>query len=299
MAARGEVEAQGRGSLHPHVLLWVHLLSLQELLDRVLRDPAELQARLRKWMFHVFEAVQSVQQSSVEAMGSSLQAVPTQRVSDKPWVVPLPLGPNEQRHFRADSRREMAKAEEVGGEAGSEDRPLFFHRPDAAEDAAWPEARRAELPLRNNSGDVVDKAEWDAEFAASSKTFWTSPISASAAGALPTYTLPPELSGEELGQLSEEVIQELRAAVPSDAGIGDWFTDVREPIIGAAIHVCSPPCWKYRSKEGNTSAAMAFTTSWLSPTRMATRCASAGGARRCAVTSRSCETLASQWLGAS
>ena len=46
-------------------------------------------------------------------------------------------------------------------------------------------------------------------------------------------------------------MQELRAAAPSDEWIRDWCKDLRELVIGAAIRVCSPSCWKYHSQGGN------------------------------------------------
>ena len=49
LAAFGAVEAQGRGSLHPHILVWLILLSLQELLDLLLRDRARFRERVRRW----------------------------------------------------------------------------------------------------------------------------------------------------------------------------------------------------------------------------------------------------------
>ena len=47
LAALGPVEAQGRGSLHPHILVWLVQLCDRDLMDRFLRDPAQLKGRLR------------------------------------------------------------------------------------------------------------------------------------------------------------------------------------------------------------------------------------------------------------
>ena len=74
-------------------------------------------------MLAVVEAVLSVQQSSVQQLPRLAEVQPAQRVSDDELVAPLPFGPNEQRHFRADGGREMATAEEVEAEPGAADAP--------------------------------------------------------------------------------------------------------------------------------------------------------------------------------
>ena len=40
-AAFGAVEAQGRGSLHPRILVWLIQMSLRDVLDRLMRDRAD------------------------------------------------------------------------------------------------------------------------------------------------------------------------------------------------------------------------------------------------------------------
>ena len=44
-AVFGAIEAQGRGSLHPHVLVWLVLISMQELLNTLMRDRALFKQR--------------------------------------------------------------------------------------------------------------------------------------------------------------------------------------------------------------------------------------------------------------
>ena len=51
--AFGPIEAQGRGSLHPHVLVWLLQVCHQEVLDLLLRDQETFQPRLRAWMSQV------------------------------------------------------------------------------------------------------------------------------------------------------------------------------------------------------------------------------------------------------
>ena len=262
LAARGEVEAQGRGSLHPHILVWLVLLNHRELLDRLLRDQDTFRARLRTWMLSLVEAVLSVQQSSVQtlplmvedpaAANASFNVVSPRlgrqqpRALNEDLVPPLPFGPNEKRNFWADGERETATGEEVEMQPNTEPVPLFFYRPDKKDDEVWAEATRADLPLRNDRGALVDRTQWDRECEATSKAFWNTPINKSAAGSLPAYRLP--FSGE---CHSCEGMEEIRAAVPPDSWFKEMCHDARDLVIGAAIHVCSPSCWKYHSQGAN------------------------------------------------
>ena len=41
----------------------------------------------------------------------------------------------------------------------------------------------------------------------------------------------------------------LREAVPSDAFVREVCKDARDLVVGAAIHICSPSCWKYHSSK--------------------------------------------------
>ena len=55
--AFGPIEAQGRGSLHPHVLVWLLQVCHQEVLDLLLRDQETFQPRLRAWMSQVISTI--------------------------------------------------------------------------------------------------------------------------------------------------------------------------------------------------------------------------------------------------
>ena len=67
-AFRGEIEAQGRGSLHPHILVWLVNISSLELLRILRRDPACFKQRLATWMRTVVQAVQTTSQASVKSL---------------------------------------------------------------------------------------------------------------------------------------------------------------------------------------------------------------------------------------
>ena len=70
LAFRGELEAQGRGSLHPHILVWL-VCQVQHEIARLLKllraDSAELQRRLCEYMRLLVASQCSVSQASVEA----------------------------------------------------------------------------------------------------------------------------------------------------------------------------------------------------------------------------------------
>ena len=68
LAFRGEVEAQGRGSLHPHILVWLVASSLHTVVSLPQRDTDTLQSRLRVWMRAVVSSVEAIHQSSVAAL---------------------------------------------------------------------------------------------------------------------------------------------------------------------------------------------------------------------------------------
>ena len=69
-AFRGEIEAQGRGSLHPHVLVWLlcgHLDVMGQLADLLKHKKAELQLRLKHFMQMVVASFESLSHASVQA----------------------------------------------------------------------------------------------------------------------------------------------------------------------------------------------------------------------------------------
>ena len=66
LAFRGEIEAQGRGFLHPHILVWLLGISAVQLLQMLRRDRATFQSNLAKWMRASVASIESVCQGSVQ-----------------------------------------------------------------------------------------------------------------------------------------------------------------------------------------------------------------------------------------
>ena len=242
-AAFGPVEAQGRGSLHPHILLWLLDLSVEEAVELLARDRAAFQENLRAWMRQVLAAVAATQETSVMHMartwGCSSDSAP-----DGP---PLPLGPKEKKCFWADGGSEVTTEADIDRfGVASENETLYFTLPAGEpEEDQWPEAIRPCMPLRGHDGSEVDATAWAAEFEEARKKLWSQPVSDTPPGKRPRYCSQHEfLTAHEL---NSEAVQELRAALPSDDFIREACADARDLVIGCAVHVCSPSCWKYHS----------------------------------------------------
>ena len=67
-AFRAPIEAQGRGSLHPHILVWLVRWASIKLMELLTRDPEEFANRCRQWQQATIDAIASVQQSDVQSV---------------------------------------------------------------------------------------------------------------------------------------------------------------------------------------------------------------------------------------
>ena len=263
-AAFGPVEAQGRGSLHPHILVWLLQSSMQDVLAVLLRDRDNFKDRLNVWMRQLIRAVVSVQQSAVTELPKQMQGGPNAGGIE---IAPLPLGPKERGYFAADGGTEQGTADELGLDAGAPARDLHYYIPGSG-DAAHTAAVRPNLPYRNSAGEAVDHAEWAAEYGAASKGLWTKPVSTWASATLPAYRLGEREASVQSAHVAQthgddahvlqrphgndgagdEPLQELRESMPSEEWIRHMCSDARDLVIGCAVHVCSPSCFKYHSK---------------------------------------------------
>ena len=70
-AAFGPIEAQGRGSLHPHILVWLLLNDVRETLELLLKDRDEFQRRISRWMHQLMASIASIQHSDVNLLQPS------------------------------------------------------------------------------------------------------------------------------------------------------------------------------------------------------------------------------------
>ena len=92
-AAFGAVEAQGRGSLHPHILVWLVQASMHEQLLLLQRDQQTFKDNLNLWMRQVVHTVAATQQSAVTELTRFCQGGEGGVDVEVP---PLPFGPNER-----------------------------------------------------------------------------------------------------------------------------------------------------------------------------------------------------------
>ena len=212
-AAFGAVEAQGRGSLHPHILVWLVQLALQDILAMLQRSRAEFKELIAKWMHELVQAIASVQHTAVSELPRFMYG----RADNLPVTLPsLPFGPNEQRHLRADGEREQATSVEVGGVDGGEDRELFYYCPDREGGEPWQAAFHAKLPLRSQAGEAVDSDTWQEQNEAEKEGLWARRISAWASGTLPGYRLSdahgPVAPGDSVRRMDPQIV--LRCSRP-------------------------------------------------------------------------------------
>jgi len=241
-AAFGPIEAQGRGSLHPHILAWLLDISVGEAIELLSRDRGSFRSSIREWMFQVAASVAAVQETSVTELcrtwGIQNESAP---------MPPLPLGPKEQKGFHADGKPETTTDSDVlRSQVAAADETLYFNVPGSSEDS-YEEAMRPSMPLRDGSGQEVDLATWTTNFAATKQSIWSQSISDTAAGRQPKYCLQHDFWTSH--NLNETVAQELQDALPSEAFIQDVCKDARDLVIGSAVHLCSPSCWKYHSSK--------------------------------------------------
>ena len=57
LAFRAPIEAQGRGSLHPHVLVWLVSWCLQRVFEALLRDKDAFLERIKLWQAECIAAI--------------------------------------------------------------------------------------------------------------------------------------------------------------------------------------------------------------------------------------------------
>ena len=99
-AFRGEIEAQGRGSLHPHMLVWLVLLSVSQVIQVLQRDQAEFKRNLFTWMQASVAAAESICQGSVRSLPRRFGVLEEQ-------VKPLGFNSTERRKSMYDGGSEL------------------------------------------------------------------------------------------------------------------------------------------------------------------------------------------------
>ena len=180
-AFRSEIEAQGRGSLHPHILVWLLLFSLSQVVEILHRRQDTFQQNLYAWMKATVAAVESISQSSVRAL--------PRRFGDLEHQAP-PLGFNrtERRLSMYDGGSEIDILEAIP-ESSLTDTQKRVLEEEAKEN--W---CRPCLPLRDISGNEVGG---DTEPDVKRESVYSNTISQFAVGQCPSYRRHGTISAKD------------------------------------------------------------------------------------------------------
>ena len=236
-AFRGEIEAQGRGSLHPHILVWLVNISSLELLRILRRDPDQFKERLAKWMRTVVQAVQSTSQASVKTL--------PRQFGDAAFTLPdLPFSRTERAISRYDggSELETIRAEAARGEEISENLQWVL---DNEEDDNY---RRPNLPARDRDGNELPANAAEQPRA----SIYSKRLNEFAVASCPKYrrlgTVCAHKAEVDCSAASDD------NAYPASTSIhgldaNEWMTgfaaDVRNLATEILIHICGESCYKY------------------------------------------------------
>ncbi|CAK0887182.1 unnamed protein product [Prorocentrum cordatum] len=224
-AFRGEIEAQGRGSLHPHILVWLCALSTRQLVHVLRRHPAAFRERLGKWMRACVMAVESTCQSSVEVLPRRFGHV-DQRVDPLPFSVIE----RDQSRFDGGSELDALREEKQAGAELTEDQETFLETEDRD---SW---LRPDLPLRDATGRELAPGEK----APPRPSSYGMPIGAFAVGKCPAHRRRG-LVQQDTGAGEPAA----RGVVPTVCSDAPAAQDVRELAKETMTHVCGESCYKY------------------------------------------------------
>ena len=264
LAFRGEIEAQGRGSLHPHILVWLVCLSAYEVLTVLQRDRDMLQPRLREWMRAVVAATEATNQASIQALPRRFGDVDSR-------VAPLGFSKVERRLtcFDGGSEIDTLRAE---GDAITDAQAEYLKTADPEE---W---TRPKFQLRAADGQELE--EEDA--VAKPPSVYTRPLNSFAVSQLPDYRRFNTLSSNEQSThegdtQSAGIPQSTEAATGLSRGAtataddlasrGDptsgmaratrtdamdaaawehaFAEDIRKLASEILVHICGESCYKY------------------------------------------------------
>jgi len=251
-AFRGEIEAQGRGSLHPHILVWLVLLSVFDVVQILAREPEHFQRNVFDWMKASVSAAESICQSSVRSLPRRFGDVHGE-------ATPLGFSATEQRLSGYDGGSEYELLEAVPEAKRTEkqceslaalDKDLYC---------------RPCLPLRNPSGQLLSPV---ATVGAPRTSVYDKSISHFAVGACPKYrrhgTLQRNVSGTTTSGGATDRVDTAETATNGLTGGAEeagpatdeterwqssFAADVRQLAQEIFVHICGDSCHKYSGKK--------------------------------------------------
>ena len=237
-AFRGEIEAQGRGSLHPHILVWLVVLSISQVVEILHRDRDKFQQNLYQWMRASVAAVESICQSSVRALPRRFGDLEHQ-------VQPLGFNTTERRLCMYDGGSELGLLEAIPEEQRSDAQKNVLAS-DEAEN--W---CRPCFPLRDVAGCELTE---DTEVGGKRESVYSKPISNFAVGQCPNYrrlhTISATMAQSDVAKPSADQLPD----VPSrhddrDQWTESFYADVRALAQEIFVHICGDSCHKYSGKK--------------------------------------------------
>lgn len=226
LAFRGEIEAQGRGSLHPHVLVWLVTLTLAQVLTLLKKDQTSFKKNLGNWMRAAVAAAESVNQSSVQALPRQFGDLDTR-------LQPPAFNETQQRLTRFDGGSELDEIRALPERTELQEELL-----ETEVDDDW---RRPSFPLRDVAGNVLEAAAPDTV----RRSVYNMRLDEFEVAKFPRYRRQGALragAGEQEhdteddvsnGQMSAEVWQRMLSA------------DVLKLVSELLLHICGESCYKY------------------------------------------------------
>lgn len=188
LAFRGEIEAQGRGSLHPHILVWLVCRHMQVVSDlaRMLREEKHvLQRCLRTFMCMTVASFESIAHASVQAAPRIFgdldagRAVSISSVArnlckydggcDLDLLKELPDLSEDQRQFLANSSEEDWRRPEMRLEESTGGASSIFSTPINRLSVAQTPGYRLRSVLAAEADSAADADAWQAAFCQASR----------------------------------------------------------------------------------------------------------------------------------
>ena len=214
LAFRGEIEAQGRGSLHPHILVWLvcgHLEVLSQLTDMLRGNKTALQRRLKEFMQLAVASFESISHASVQAAPRFLGTTDL----DKPVKlkeVPLNL-------CKFDGGSDLELLRELRERTPEQDVYLA-----STSEEDW---RRPRMEL-------------EVETTTNQQSIFATPINQLSVASTPKYRLRP--------LLCDASVPELDAGAWREA----FQKDLHTLMPSLLRHVCTESCFKYSDSSSST-----------------------------------------------
>ena len=207
LAFRGEIESQGRGSLHPHVLVWLvcgHLDVLSSLSKMLQGNKVELQLRLKQFMHMAVASFESLSQASVQAAPRCL--------GDMHLSEPVKI---------TEVARNLSKYD------GGTDVDLLREMPELTEEQREYLSQVADDDWRRPTMQVGVTSETQ------KVSFFSLPINELPVAETPSYRLRPLLCDREVPELDAQAWQ------------AAFQKDLHSLMPALLRHVCTDSCFKY------------------------------------------------------